>query len=616
MTIYSFKILNMYRECFLYSQEKISSKPTPNMIYLHSNDSKIYISKQIPYFAYFKIPIHLQNKWTFYANDIQINVKINDLVSVPFFKLQNLIDISKKQETCILNKEISHILNKSLDVWFHNNDKCLEEDDIIIFLKIISTNFSFNHFSSIYKKMHPDKSKDACDLSDMENQIEITFKKFLLSVRPNGKPSSRPLFELSTSFLMFFHQLKYSEFYITHQKFVSYGIHYILDYLHKDNEWGPYAILSFISRQLKINQIKSYPLNNYIIDQNPEFFFDKKNLKCVEECATIFGKISLLWCYNPCFHNNFVEISKNSFGKRGRRIKRAELFDVILSRICNESEDEFSNVSVNDYSSFYNFIQIVSPETDNKQIFSEIYSMFFSNNSDESKLIPFKFKLFYESEIKCQMNKRSAKLYWLDLLEEQNQLDQNSIDFNIDDSATNKNSPFIIINNENNDFEAQNERFFDYSDSGHFCSTDFQNSTVNNKPSIYSNKSLNFHHIIFSGKLPINSEKILKTPIDDDDQPLENLDEWPLMKERFGKIEVKLIKKPENDLNISEIPFNFIQSSTIDSILDDNQNKTQININNSNNSISNEAQNHEKEQNGSKQHQNPINNREKSFSII
>lgn len=598
----------MYRECFLYSEEKISSKPEPNMLYLHSNDSEIFVCKHIPFFAYFKIPIQFQHEWIFYVNDKPITININTSISVPFYKLQDLL-LTKKCgiESTSSTKEISRALYKYLDKWF-NTEKSISDEDIVIFFKIISTNFPFNHFSSAYNKMHPIIKQESF-LNDAPNQIEITFKKFLLAVRPNGKPNPQPLFNFTTSFLMFFHQLKYSDFFISHQNFIANGIHYILEYLHNDNEWGPYSVISFLSRQLEINRIQSYPLNNYNIDQNPDFFFDKKNLKCVEECASIFGKISLLWCYNPCFHNDFINIVKKIFGKRGKKIKQKDLFNIILSRIYHEKDDELVNESVNDYFSFYKFVQIISPETDNKQIFFEIYKIFCSNEFEKTKMIPFKFKLFYESEIKCQMSKRSEKLPWLNLLEEQKQikLNQDLMDtfFDEDTNSNHHEIQYLHFSDEDDDFEQKNEDIFDFGKSDHILSP----SRFENEIDDISNKNLNVHHAILSTSL-LNSEICLKKSSTGNDKFFEIFEDWPIMKERFNKTEVKFIKHPQlqNEENSSIMPFNFIQNTSMKSIFDENQDNSK--------SISKSSNLNQNRQKPQKESKIAYNSREKTSSII
>lgn len=601
----------MYRECFLFSDKKISSKSKLDTIYLHSNDADIFVCNQIPYFAYFKIPIYFQKEWIFYANETPIKITVNNSVSVPFYKLQNLFDNSKiknKIDSSSVNKEISRALHNSLDVWFHNDgDENLINDDIIIFFKIISTNFSFNHFSNVYNKIHP-SFKHELQTDNESNQIEIIFKKFLLSVRPNGKPNPNPLFNFTSSFLIFFHQLKYSEYFLTHKKFVSSGIHYILDYLHNDNEWGPYSVLSFISRQLEIEHIQSYPLINYDIEQNPEFFFDKKNLKCIEESVSIFGKIILLWCYNPCFHNDFINIVKKFFGKHGKKINRKELYDIILCRICNDNEDKSFDISVNDYSSFYKFVQIVSPETDNNQIFSEIYKIICSKNSEEKKLIiPFKFKLFYENEIKGQINKVPEKISWIKQLEEQKQfnLSENFIEsfFDFKNEAI---SNYHLSSNDFKNFEPTKIDFKSFEDEFNEISSNSQN------------KNLNDHYIIFSDSLS-NANMNLQNPSFDEEQVIENFDQWPEIKERFRKMEVKFIKnsekkgRKEDEFNV---PFNFAQNSLNDHTLDGNIENSKSKTEMPNNSNVTKIQNNKKSKKELISTQMSNSNKEKATSII
>ncbi|KAK8841875.1 hypothetical protein M9Y10_026827 [Tritrichomonas musculus] len=539
----------MYKECFLYSSEIICNKPTAKEIYLHSKDAKVLVSKKIPHFAYFQVPYQFERKWIFYANDIPITMTSNYLMSVPFYKLQSLLVNSRMDENSNVyatNQEISHALSDFLALFSNCNDNISgntdDDDDIVFFFKVISKNFPFNHFSSTYDKMYHKFIIQKSNLANVESQIEKSFMHFLLAVRPNGKPNSKPLFNFTKSFLIHFPQLIYSSYYQAHHKFVLAGFKYILEYLHNDNEWGPYSVLSFLLFRFEKGQIQSYSLNAYDIDQNPEPFFDRQNLECVEDCTTAFGKLSLVWCYNPCFHNEFIKLAKSIDANNGRKINQKDLINIILCRVCNEEENEFIRVNISDYSSFLKFIQVISPETNRFQLLTEVYNAYTSTNSDKSKLISFQFKIFCENEIKGQLRQPPEKLRWYSVLNEEKKikLNRNLRDVYSDIEVFNQNSSY-----------SKNDDHFELNKKHQICKCSNNKKNLSNDS---EKRNANIHHFNLVDDT-INDIDYLD-PLDDDEMNIDNFKKRQVMKNIFNQTEIEFIKDHEINETSNWSPFN------------------------------------------------------------
>lgn len=161
---------------------------------------------------------------------------MQEILALQKEKNGSILVTDQKNSLTNFYSKIQQRLNQIIFSWFNKID--LNENDNKFFFKIISLNFPFNNFTSHFLQQNLLIIQKLNQEISPEN-IEIHFKYFLLSIRPNGKPSPQPFFQLASSFLLFYQSLNQFQ----RPNFISHGIHYMLKYLLRDNQWGTYSII-------------------------------------------------------------------------------------------------------------------------------------------------------------------------------------------------------------------------------------------------------------------------------------------------------------------------------------------------------------------------------------